>query len=452
MAAYFPLTLFYFMILFFRVKIMSGHMLMAISVCQAISFPAVIRSVNNICFANHDIKGLLKIFFSLHGIWNLDFFRPFYSNLCLGIGVLPTLALDYAIAVYPLLLMIVSYLLIILYDRNYRVVTAVWSPFRKLFSLFRRDWDIDIKTSLIDSFATFFFLSNLKFLSVSFDLLVPTRIYHFESDGVNFTDSLVLHYAPDIQYFGKQHIPFGIIAIIVVCLLCVLPVALLGLYPFGFFQRFLNLFPLRWYVLHTFMDSLLGSYKDGTKPGTRDCRYFLALHLLSRYFLLAMRGVNEKIVLAYAMVVLGFIIFSAIIIVMQPYKTPPSNLANTLYNSLLTFLEAGLVASNVSMMVAPSWSNVVNSMLLIACCIPLLDAARVSFVFVFKRKRGILVRCWRDCWRGRLGGYEELPGDGDGREREEKEVADRLENPEDYPAGNLPSFATLEAGNCEETY
>ena len=38
----------------------------------------------------------------------------FYTNFCLGIGILPTLALDYVIAVYPLLLTIISYLLIVL--------------------------------------------------------------------------------------------------------------------------------------------------------------------------------------------------------------------------------------------------------------------------------------------------------------------------------------------------
>ena len=50
-----------------------------------------------------------KLLCSLYGIWNLDFFRPFYSDLCLGIGILPTLALDYVIAVYPLLLILFSY-------------------------------------------------------------------------------------------------------------------------------------------------------------------------------------------------------------------------------------------------------------------------------------------------------------------------------------------------------
>ena len=39
----------------------------------------------------------VKVLLSVYGIWNLDFFRPYYSDLCLGIGILPTLALDYAI-------------------------------------------------------------------------------------------------------------------------------------------------------------------------------------------------------------------------------------------------------------------------------------------------------------------------------------------------------------------
>ena len=40
---------------------------------------------------------------SLYGVWNMDFFRPFYSGLCFETGVLPTLSLDYAIAVYPII-------------------------------------------------------------------------------------------------------------------------------------------------------------------------------------------------------------------------------------------------------------------------------------------------------------------------------------------------------------
>ena len=216
---------------------------------------------------------------SLYGIWNLDFFRPFYSDLCLGIGILPTLALDYAIAVYPLLLMIISYLLIVLYDRNYRVITIMWRPFRFLFSLFRRNWNI--KTSVVDAYATFFLLSNFKFLSVSFDLLVPTQVYHLHGDSYNYSWGLL--YAGDMEYFGREHLPYAILAIVVLCVFVILPIAVLALYPFAFFQKFLNLFPVRWYILHTFIDSFLGCYKDGTEPGTRDCRWFTVVYFGIRY-------------------------------------------------------------------------------------------------------------------------------------------------------------------------
>ena len=111
---------------------------------------------------------IIKITLALYGIWNFDFFRNFYSDICLGIGFLPTLALDYVIAVYPLLLMAITYLLVSLYDKNYRFIVAMWKPFRALFSFFKKN--IDVRTSIIDSCVTFFYLSSVKFLSVTFDL------------------------------------------------------------------------------------------------------------------------------------------------------------------------------------------------------------------------------------------------------------------------------------------
>ena len=218
-----------------------------------------------------------KIFLSLYGVWNLDFFRPFYSNLCLGIGILPTLALDYAIAVYPLLLMVLTYLLIVLYDKNCRIVTLMWRPFRRVSSLLGRDWNI--RTSVIDAFSTFLLLSNLKFLSVSFEILVATRVFHLHGTHYNVTSGLF--YASDIVYLGKEHYPFAILAILCLCVFVVLPIALLLVYPLSLFQKLLNLIPIRWFVLRTFMDSCQGVYKDGTEAGTQDCRWFSAIYLVT---------------------------------------------------------------------------------------------------------------------------------------------------------------------------
>ena len=50
----------------------------------------------------------------------------------------------------------------------------------------------------------------MKFLSVSFDLLVPTRLYE-----VNSTGKLVLYYDGSKEYFGKEHLPYAILALFV---------------------------------------------------------------------------------------------------------------------------------------------------------------------------------------------------------------------------------------------
>ena len=283
MAAYLPLTLFYVMILFFKINVTSSYLLAVVVYCQSLSLPAFSRLIMIVVFyeTNFPFITASKIFLSLYGIWNLDFFRPFYSDICLGMGPLPTLALDYAIAVYPLLLMVITYLLIVLYDRNYRVITAMWKPFKVLFSYYRRNWDV--RTSVIDAYATFFLLSNVKFLSVSFDLLVPVRVYELHQDHYNY--SLGLYYAADIEYFGNEHLPYGILAIIMCLFFVILPVTTLALYSFTFFQRFLNLFPGRWCIfIHTFMDSFQGCYKDGTEPGTRDCRWFSSVYFFFRLY------------------------------------------------------------------------------------------------------------------------------------------------------------------------
>ena len=236
LAAYAPLTLFCFLIVILRINVSSSYFQAIVIHCQVITMPAMLRILLRTVELNFTGSYLVaaKVLFSFYGIWNLDFFRPFYSDLCLGIGTLPNLALDYIIAVYPLFLMFVSYLLITLYDRNCRVITFLWSPFRRLFSHFRRNWDI--RTSIIDACATFFFLSNTKFLSVSFDLLVPTKVYKLH--GANYSYFLGLYYAQDIEYFLAEHRPYAVLAIVTLCVFVVLPVALLLVYPFRIFQRF----------------------------------------------------------------------------------------------------------------------------------------------------------------------------------------------------------------------
>ncbi len=154
----------------------------------------------------------------------------------------------------------------------------MWRPFKILFSLFRKNWDI--RTSVIDAFATFFLL---KFFSVSFDLLVPIPVYEFHHDHYNYAWGL--YYSGDIEYFGPEHLPYGILAIVVSMVCVVFPIVILALYPFKIFQHFLNLFSFRRHRLDTLMDSFQGCYKNGTEPGTRDCRWFLSVFFILHFLI-----------------------------------------------------------------------------------------------------------------------------------------------------------------------
>ena len=284
LTAFLPLTVFCFVILFFKINVVSSRFQGFLFYSQMISMPAMIRVLmllgrhklsKSEIIASDIIYQSLVVFY---GIWNLDFFRTIKFNICLGTDTLQTLALDLIVGVYPLLLMVVSYVLIELYDRNFKPVVIMWKPFRRLFGLFQENWNL--RTSIIDSFVTTFLLANIKLQSVSFDLLTPVKVYHLYDTG-NWTYSYRLFYDATVPYFGSRHLPYAIIAVAVAVLSTILPMLLFILYPFRCFQKFLNLFPIRWYILHTFVDSFYGSYKDGTQPGTRDCRWFASLFFLS---------------------------------------------------------------------------------------------------------------------------------------------------------------------------
>ena len=324
LAAFLPLTVFYFIILFFEINVTSSHLHGFVFCSQGVTVPALARGILLPVRNKIEINTAIRCIGSFFGIWNLDFLRFIDLGICLPTNTLTILALDVAVGIYPLLLIILTYILIQFYDRRVKLIVTIWKPFGAVFSLFRQNWEIN--TSLIDAFTTFLLLSSVKFLSVSYDLLVPTRVYQLNPTTGNLTQSWRLYYDPTVPYFGKQHLPYAILAISVLTIFVILPAALLLLYPFRCFQKFLNLFPVRWYILHTFMDSFQGCYKDGTQPGTRDCRWFVLVFYMARicYLVVGVLYVTLN-VLFYPTMSILLILIAILVITVQPYKAAVSH-------------------------------------------------------------------------------------------------------------------------------
>ena len=433
MAAYLPLTVFYLFILFFKINATHSHLFPLVYFCQTLSMPIIYRAIDVEVAAdyNSSLLAIVKVFFLVYGIWNLDFFRPLYSDLCLRIGVLPTLALDYAVAVYPLLLITLTYFLITLHDRNYRVVRCVWKPFQLLLSLFRSNWNVQY--SVIDVFATFFLLSNIKFLSVSFDFLIPTKVFQLYPAHYNYT--LALFYAGDVEYFGKEHLPYAILALAVLCVFVLLPVAILALYPFGFFHKFIGLFPVRWHALHTFVDSFYGCFKDGTQPGTRDYRWCASVFFIVRLCQFLLYSALGMKVVYNVLITVIVIMYATLIACLRPYKEDSLNVVNVLFLNILALFS--IVTTAISTVEIYGRQYLIFLYVLEGICTtfaPLyLIAIACRWVYMHKRfgfNVFVRLKAW---WRG----YVQLSGTVS-----DEAIPDMLENSDNYHKENLANFVS----------
>ena len=337
-----PLTGFFLAAVALRLRVTATHWNGVVFTSQILTSPIILRQLagkwymHRYGYNKNGIGTALGFYTTYLGIWNLDFFRMVYFPFCLHprASTLLILSLDYIIAAYPLVLIIVTHVLVTLHYRNCTLIVYLWKPFQVCCIRFRRQWNI--QNSLVDAFATFLLLSYMKFVLTSCDLLIPTTLYHSESNH----DTTVLYYDGNIGYFGRDHLPYAVLAIVVVLVFVLLPILLLCLYPCLWFQSILNRYHLRSQALNTFMDTFQGSFKDGTQAlntfmdtfqgsfkdgtnGTRDYRYFAAVYLIARVvvhisLVLGISNTGTSISVLICMILL--------ICILQPYK-------NSLFNN-----------------------------------------------------------------------------------------------------------------------
>ena len=345
LAGFVPLTFFYFFVIIFNINVTSSRLHGVVWFSQALSMPAFVRVIMSAL--SHGSPRLLiatKTFLVFYSFWNLDLLRSIIPDICLNVTTLQALALDYLLVLYPFMLILFSYVLIELHDRRYTVVVTIWKPFHKVLSMFRKSWDI--RTSVIDSFATFFLLSYVKVLSVTADILIPTRVYKLGTGRSQST--LRLYYSPTIHYFGDEHLPYATIAIIFLIFVSI-PTMIFILYPFKIFQKFLSLFPFNWHFLHAFVDSFQGCYKDGTEPGTFDCRWFSSLVLLIRLLFFILYGMTLSVIF-FVYGLIAILTFLIVAINIQPFKNVAAKyfVTDIVFYILLGFTYVALIARDIA--------------------------------------------------------------------------------------------------------
>ena len=253
--AYGPLTILYGLIIIFKMSFTSARFSAYIMIWQVITSISLFPLIVNV---RKDFV-LIKVLEAFN-ILNLNFFRSAYTPFCLHpeLTAMHVVALDYIVAVYPIFLILATYIAVALHDR-YPLIVSIWRPAHRFFSFIRKKWDI--RGSLVQAFITALILSYVKILNTSMELLNYVHSRNFEGHQIN---QRYLFNAGTIEYFGRQHLPFGILALVMMTVFNILPIILLFFYPYNWFRRCL-LCGRHSYTLHTFMDALYGSYRKSPR-------------------------------------------------------------------------------------------------------------------------------------------------------------------------------------------
>ena len=179
------------------------------------------------------------------------------------------------------------------------------------------------------------------------------------------------------------------------------------LYPFRFFQKLLNLFPVQWQILHTFMDSFQGCYKNGTEPGTRDCRWFASAVFLIRYILLIISvfAIGD---MYFTLASIVLILTSILLVLLQPFKTELRHHSNimAMYIIFIALFYVSISGMTFAVLKRHDMLEFFQLASVLLVCLPLLYVCTVTFQWIIAHRKFGIVLFQR--WQARRHGYEML--------------------------------------------
>ena len=368
-AAFLPVTLFYIIIIAFRVSVNSSALNTFVMIHKVLAIPPVIHQMysNNLVTnpyhvsyaSQHSVDFIIAVF----AIWNLGFFRSFYGPICLypNLKYQHILLLECAIGIYPLFLIFLTYIFVKLHD-NFPVVIWLWKPFHRCLASFRRQWNT--QSYLVHALATFIVLSYVKILNTSFEFLIPSHVFNVKRQRVN---KALWYYDGRVDMTSKDYLSYLVLAIFMLVVFNILPLLLLALYPFKWFQRFLIFhLPLKFKLaLQIFMDTFHGCYEDTT----HDYRHFATLYMAVRFLNLLIVSVFSFKLYTSAVSIL-FTFTLALLAKFQPYKCKRNNTVDIVMLLAIITTYTSATMYKTESLLYPKWLNgiVLSIAILIIYC------------------------------------------------------------------------------------
>ena len=280
-----PITLFFIFLVFSRVNITSGPLLGYFIFCQVITI-YVNMHMNVVDYILFDVHPLLQFIFktslSLCQFWSIHSFFKFLvppfciSNKLTGIHIqmLPLIS-----AVYPVILVIITCILMELHARNCRIIHILWKPFSIILN--KTNTTAVTGDAVIQAFASFILLSYFTvlyvLLIVSSTCIKVTKIHGSSSENSKST----LYFDPTIKCLSSEHVQYILIALVPFIFLTLIQSVILTFYPTRIYSRYISrcLSARIRLAITTFAEALHSCFKDGLN-GTRDYRSLFGLFMI----------------------------------------------------------------------------------------------------------------------------------------------------------------------------
>ena len=330
---YAPATIIFLAIILLRISLVSPPMAHYILYCN---FIQVLLAYDEGLYAlyastNTHVMIVIRLLLTLNSLWTLDPLYLLSPPLCISqdFHEIYTPFLDTMAALYPFTLLLLTYILIELYARDCKVIVAMWKVIHSKCGCLLGQWNSN--KSLIQAFATLFFLFFIKFFGIVSNILMTSFVFNMKSQIV----TIVSYIDPTVTFFSYTYLPLITLSVLILVFLILPPVLLLLLFPTTCFTKVSMYLKPRWVLtLKTFADTFHGSYKDGTN-GTRDFRQTAGIIFLCLIVLGTAPGIYAVAVpnasfywrLAFPSLSTAMCIACA---VFQPYKHKSANISGTI--------------------------------------------------------------------------------------------------------------------------
>ena len=263
-----PITIFFVIVLVFNFNMISGPMLGYIIFCQAHDIAVIDNTFSYyllLSYLSPPFQLLFRISLAVSGIWNLNYFKFIIPPLCISSKMtdIHIHMLSYATALYPVLLVCITYLAAESHVQDLKGMRVLVRLFSRCYC---GKWNGS--KSVIHAFATFMFLSFSWVTYETYAVLAGSSVYDINGSVIK----TVLYFDPNIVQYSSAHIPYLVTAVTLLFFLVLCPALALCLYPTRIYEKISQCFSPRKRIVFTiFAETLQGSFKDGL-CGTRDFR------------------------------------------------------------------------------------------------------------------------------------------------------------------------------------